>query len=103
MIKYLPACARPGQAASPALASPPPAPPQSLSQSVSQQAAAARDDRNEACACSGPLSGRASLPALLGSSSPVLHEESGTLRRRNPQFSLLRKFCYAAANLQQLP
>lgn len=78
-------------------------PPQSLSQSVSQQASVARDDRSEACACPGPFSGWASLPALLGSSSPVLHKESGTLWRRNPQFSLLRKFCYAAANLQQLP
>lgn len=44
-------------------------PPQSLSQSVSQQASAARDDRSEACACPGPFSGwppcLLSLPALL--------------------------------------
>lgn len=68
-----------------------PAPPQSLSQSVSQQATAAGDNRSEACACLCP-----------GLESPCQPEESGAIRN-SLVASLARKFCYAAANLQQLP
>lgn len=90
VIKYFPACARSGQAAA-CLLPAPLLPPQSLSQSVSQQATAAGDNRSEACACLCP-----------GLESPCQPEESGAIRN-SLVASLARKFCYAAANLQQLP
>jgi len=100
VLKYLPACARSNQRLSLAVPAPLSFPPFShlVSQLVNK-----RDDRSEACVRAFGVGVVVVVLAygIWDSGNPESKSKSQT-----PQFSFCvaaLKFCYAAANLQQLP